>query len=307
MAASSQGLVPWVFGIGLLISLTLCGITVALARTHRDLHLAQVQLKEHAQNLEKAVAARTARLRETVAELERMSYSIVHDLRAPLRAIQSFAGILEEEAGTTLTADCRGYLARMKTAASRMDALIRDVLNYGKLVKEELPLTPIDLNRLLSGILETYPAFQKDSADITLAPDLPVVLANEAALTQCFSNLLDNAVKFVKPGQKPRVHVSAEPPPLHHSITPSLHHSPLPAQPQGRFVRICVADQGIGIPPELHSKVFGMFERLDTSHEGTGMGLTIVRKATERMGGKVSLFSEPGHGTRVCIDLRLVD
>ncbi|HWI58884.1 MAG TPA: HAMP domain-containing sensor histidine kinase, partial [Bacillota bacterium] len=219
-----------------------------------------------------------------VAELEHLSYSITHDMRAPLRAIQSFGGILQEEAGHCLNEETQGYLTRMRTAANRMDALIRDVFNYSKLVREELALQPTDVSQLVRGIVETYPMFHPPKAQVEVDPNLPLVLGNEAALTQCFSNLIDNAVKFVKPGQTPKVRVSGE--------------------LKDGFVRIYVTDNGIGIPKDLQSKIFGMFQRLSSSTEGTGVGLAIVRKATERMGGRVGLESESGQGSRFWIDLK---
>lgn len=283
--ASYRSLVPWVVGVGALVSLILAGITAALARAHRDLERAQEALKDHAARLEETVAARTAELRETVSELEHMSYSIVHDMRAPLRAIQSFGGMLDEEAGQGLNEECRGYVHRMQAAARRMDALIRDVLNYGRMVREDLPLSPVDVPALVRSIVETYPAFGPESADIRIDANIPRVLGNEAALTQCFSNLLDNAVKFVRPRQQPRVQVSGL------------------MQPDG-WVRVCVADDGIGIPGPLQQKIFGMFQRLDHSYEGTGMGLAIVRKAVERMGGRVEVESGPGQGARFFLVLK---
>jgi signal transduction histidine kinase len=113
---------------------------------------------------------------------------------------------------------------------------------------------------------------------------LPDVLANEAALTQCFSNLLNNAVKFVAPGTKPRVRISAE--------------------RRGERVRFWFADNGIGVPEQYQEKIFGTFERIDTSFEGTGIGLTIVRKAIERMDGQAGVESAPGHGCRFWLELK---
>jgi signal transduction histidine kinase len=281
--ASYAALVPWVLGTGLVISFFFFGVTVALARAHRDVQAAQKELRTHAENLEATVAARTAALTEAVAELQHMSYSIVHDLRAPLRAIQGFGGILEEEAGSVLSDECRGYVQRMRTAANRMDLLIRDVLSYGTIIQHELPLETIDVVILLHGIIETYPALKPASADIDVSPSIPPAFANSAALTQCLANLLINAVKFVEPGQRPRVQVTC-------------------TREQGSVV-ICVADNGIGIPKELQDRIFGMFQRLDNSYEGTGMGLAIVRKAAERMGGAVWVESEPGNGSRFFLKL----
>lgn len=279
---SNGHLVPWVLVTGCVLSVILYAITGALARAHQRLQQAQSELQAHAETLEQAVAARTARLQEAIGELEQMSYSMVHDMRAPLRAIQSFGGMLEDEAGPGLTAQCRNYIQRMRIAAGRMDALVRDVLNYSKVVREELPLSPVNVVQLLRGILDTYPSLQSVEADIQLDPSIPPVLGNEGALTQCFANLLNNAVRFAKPGFKPRINITGE--------------------PRHAKVRICVADEGVGIPQELQEKVFRMFQRLNHSQEGTGMGLAIVRKATERMGGKVWVESEPDRFTRIYLE-----
>lgn len=279
---SYRFLIPWILIAGLALSLLLFGMTGALAAAHRRLRKAEAALKDHVDHLEETVAARTAQLQETVSELEHMSYSLVHDMRAPLRAIQSFSTMLEESSGADLNPDTRDYLGRIRRAANRMDALIRDVLSYGEVVRQELPLRPMEVGPIVRGILESYPGLAE--ADITVAEDMPPVLANEAALTQCFSNLLLNAVKFAKPGLRPKVTVAGE--------------------TVSNGVRVCVTDNGIGIPKPMQEKVFDLFERLDNSKEGTGVGLAVVRKAAERMGGTVSVESEPGVGTRFCLDLQ---
>lgn len=279
---SYRFLIPWVLVGGLALSLLLFGMTGALAAAHRRLRKAEAALKDHVDHLEETVTARTAQLRETVSELEHMSYSLVHDMRAPLRAIQSFSTMLEESSGAVLNPDACDYLGRIRRAANRMDALIRDVLNYGEVVRQELPLRPLEVGPIVRGILESYPGLAE--ADITVAEDIPPVLANEAALTQCFSNLLLNAVKFAKPGVRPKVSVTG--------------------QTVSNGVRVCVADNGIGIPKPMQEKVFDLFERLDNSKEGTGIGLAVVRKAAERMGGSVGLESELGVGTRFCLELK---
>jgi signal transduction histidine kinase len=268
----------------MILTVALFAVTVALARAHRDLHQAQSDLRAHALKLEETVHARTAKLTEVIGELEHMSYSIVHDLRAPLRAIQGFGGILEEEAGPTLSAASRGYVERMRTAANRMDMLIQDVLSYGKLVEQDLPLTTVDVVVLIRGIIDTYPALQPAAAEIKISPAIPPVKANAAALTHCLANLLINAVKFVAPGQLPKVEVTAE--------------------RRDEDVEICVADQGIGIPADLLERVFGMFQRAHNGYEGTGMGLAIVRKAAERMGGSVRVESQVNAGSRFYLRLK---
>lgn len=282
-AASSRALAGWVLAIGLLLSVGLAGITYALARARGRLELARAELQSHAETLEQTVQDRTARLRETVHELEYMSYSITHDLRAPLRAIQSFGGILEEEAAAALSPAARGYLDRMKAAAQRMDALIRDVLRYGEMVRADLPLYPVALSPLLRGIRDTYPMLLRSGAEIDLPDDLPRVRGNEAALTQCFSNLFSNAVKFVPPDRPARVRVFGE--------------------RRNGMVRVSVQDNGIGIRAELQGKLFGIFQRLEPAYEGTGIGLAIVKKSVERMGGRVGLDSTAGQGSTFWVEL----
>jgi signal transduction histidine kinase len=227
---------------------------------------------------------RSAKLKEALAELEHMSYSIIHDMRAPLRAIIGFGDMITEKDAKLLSDESQDHLVRMKSAALRMDHLIRDVLNYAALVRGELSLQPVNVSELLRGICETYPEFQSRRAQISIPPDLPAVQGNEAALTQCFSNLLDNAIKFVAPGQIPRVRILGE-------MT-------------GERVRISIQDNGVGIPPTMQERVFGLFQRGHNSGQGTGVGLAIVRKAAERMGGRVGVMSAPGRGSTFWIELQ---
>lgn len=241
-------------------------------------------LQSQAKLLEKLVQERTAKLQDTINELEHFSYAIVHDMRAPLRALQGFAGLLEEDcAGCPRTRNL-DYFRRIQAAAKRMDQLITDSLSYSKTVREELPLRPVELAELLESLLETYPNLQPDKADIQIEGPLPSVLGNEAALTQCFSNLLGNAVKFVPPGAKPQVRVRAE--------------------PRGNRVRVWVADNGIGIPEGFQQRLFTMFQRATGQYEGTGIGLAIVRKVVHRMGGEVGVESELGQGSRFWVELK---
>jgi len=238
-------------------------------------------------SLDHAVQERTARLSEMVDELQHVSYAMAHDMRAPLRAMGTFAEILlEETAQHGLTPTAQHYCHRISVAAGRMDQLIRDALNYSKAVLQEPALAPVDLTPLLRSLLETYPNLHPDHADISVEGAPPAVLGNESLLTQCFSNLLGNAVKFVPEGQRPVVKVRV-------------------SEAQGGVVRLWVEDNGIGIPENFRDRLFGMFQKLDNRYEGTGIGLAIVRKVVERMGGKVGVESEPGRGSRFWVDLRL--
>ena len=137
--------------------------------------------------------------------MEHMSYSMIHDMRAPLRAMNSFAHILQAGAKGRLAEEELEQLQRIISSSERLDHLVTDALNYNKAVRRELALGPVDAGELLKGMLKSYPEFQAPRAEIRLEGSFPRVQANASALTQCFSHLLQNAVKFVQPGKLPRI------------------------------------------------------------------------------------------------------
>lgn len=254
---------------------------------------AQARLQEQATELELRVQERTAQLQETIAELEAFSYTVSHDLRAPLRAMQQYAQVLIDDHTAQLDAQGKLLLSRIVAASQRLDTLIRDVLTYSGVLRTAVRLEPVNIEKLVSDIIEHYPALQAPNADIEVRGPLLSALGNEAFMTQAISNLLTNAVKFVSKNIKPRIQVWTE----------ALNS---PSQPGGRMVRLWIQDNGIGIAPEHQDRIFGMFERLHSGSEfeGTGIGLAIVRKAVERMGGSVGVHSQPGKGSKFWIDLR---
>jgi signal transduction histidine kinase len=207
------------------------------------------------------VAERTASLQEVVGELEHFSYTITHDMRAPLRAMQGFAGLAEDALLQGQPQQAEEFLRRIKVSSHRMDSLIKDALNYSKAVRNKIPVVPVDVSKLFRGMLETYPNLQSS---------IPMVMGNEAGLTQCFSNLLGNALKFVKPGSAPDIRITAE--------------------ERNGWVRICIEDKGIGIPKNMLPRVFDMFMRGPGPHAGTGIGLALVRKVVDRMGGPIDMI-----------------
>ena len=236
------------------------------------------------ERLEKMVEERTARLQASVAELEAFSYSISHDMRAPLRAMLGFSDILIEEYGSQLDEKANRFLGRISAASARMDNLIQDVLSFSQMSRLELPLQPTDTHKMIQEIIDSYPNLRPSEIGILLPKTLPFVLANEAALTQCVSNILGNAAKFVAKGVKPVVRIWAE-------------------EHDGR-VKLWFKDNGIGIAEQDYQRIFAIFQRIDRSHDGTGIGLAIVKKAVERMGGHVGVESVPGQGTAFWLDLQ---
>ncbi len=279
---------------------------------------AQFILARSNEQLEKMVADRTEKLQELIGELEHFSYTITHDLRSPLRAMNAFAQELKERGAQRLTKEDLEFADHIITGAARMDALILGALSYSKAVRQELPLAGIDLEALLRGMLDTYPEFQRNKGQITLEPGIPRVLGNEAALTQCFSNLLGNALKFVPPEKSAEVRVRAEimrtPHFKVHSQKPGAAASEsLRSMSNSReseagarveWVRIWVEDNGIGMSPNLLPRLFEMFSRGPGPQSGTGIGLALVRKVVHRMGGKVGVESELGKGSRFWVQLQ---
>lgn len=239
--------------------------------------------KEAEAELEKLVIERTAKLQELIEDLEHFSYSITHDMRAPLRAMRGFAELATANFGKN-EQQARELLRKVSAAAERMDALIRDALNYSQSVRQVLPLENVDTGALLRGMLDSYPELQPSRAHICVEGELPIVMGNGAGLTQCLSNLLENAVKFVKVGQMPDVRVWGE-------------------EREG-WARIWVADKGIGISKDMLPRVFDMYSRGSNRYEGTGVGLALVRKVAQRMGGRVGVESEEGSGSRFWIELK---
>jgi len=253
------------------------------------LHQAKDQLADQTANqtakLEGLVVERTAKLQETIGELQAFSYSVSHDMRAPLRSMQGFAQVLLDDYGSKLDERGVDLLQRVMRSALRLDRLIQDVLSYSKVLHAPGLMVPVDLDGLVRDIIATYPNGHK--TEIHIQGKLPTVLGNEAFLTQCFSNLLGNASKFIAPGTIPNIEIGAE-------------------DREQSTVRVWIQDNGIGIAAENHERIFRMFERINLAaeYEGTGVGLTIVRKAAERMGAQLGFESDLGKGSRFWIQLQ---
>ena len=259
------------------------------SRKAAELALAQAQdrLNRYTEELEREVAERTHVLQDTVQSLEGVCYTMAHDLRAPLRTLQGFTRILLEDYASAFDEEGRAYAERIINAATRMDALIRDLLEFAKLSHLELPLVPLDLGQQVQQVLaQLAPEIEAEHAEVVVR-ELPRVIANETVLSQVLTNLIGNALKFVEGERHPKIEIWGE--------------------PMAEQTRVFVKDNGIGIDATHHERIFGLFQRLHKpeSYPGTGVGLAIVRKGMERMGGKVGLKSAPGQGSCFYIDLRL--
>ena len=201
--------------------------------------------------------------------------------------MQSYAQYVVDEYGSKLDEQGVNYLHQIMRSAVRLDQLIQDVLNYSRILHSKLPMATVDLDRLVRDIIESFPNGRPIKAEIQIKGTLPQVIGNAALLAQCVSNLLSNGAKFISAGSTPRMEVSAE------------------AMEDGS-TRLWFKDNGIGIAPENHDRIFGLFERLHpvSAYEGTGIGLSIVRKAIERMGAEVGFESELGKGSNFWIQLK---
>lgn len=229
-------------------------------------------------------------LTEMNKELEAFGYSISHDLRAPLRSIRSFAQFIREDSEAVWTPENRDYLRRIESAAKYMDLLLLDLLQYSRLNGCELELVPVDLDVALADVLTSIDQeIQDRKADVRIRAPLGSVKAHPATVRQVFYNLISNGLKFVAADKNPQIDVWTD--------------------SQNGGLRIWVTDHGIGIASQYHQKIFGLFQRLHShdAYPGTGIGLALVRKGLERMGGSIGLESEPGQGTRFWFELKRAD
>jgi signal transduction histidine kinase len=255
-------------------------------RTERELKESQDKFRQLYNTLEFRVAERTSDLQSALRELETFAYSVAHDLRGPLRAMAGFSQALLEDYGDALDVTGRDYARRIADAAMRLDQLTQDLLAYSRLARSEFALEPVELDPLVDGVLEELASEIRDrKATIRVERPLPRVEGHSLTLRQVITNLVSNSLKFVQPDVPPEIRIRAE--------------------RRNGWIRLWVEDRGIGILPEHHERIFGVFERLNRFEEypGSGIGLAIVRKGVERMKGQVGVESQLGEGSRFWIEL----
>jgi signal transduction histidine kinase/CheY-like chemotaxis protein len=233
----------------------------------------QEAIRYHTAELEQRVTERTA-------DLEAFTYSVSHDLRAPLRAISGFSQILARRHHESLNEEGRHYLDNVVRASAQMSNLINDLLAYSRLGHQGLKDEEVSLATLLQQVSTNLaPKITTTQATINIADDLPVISSNRTLLGEIFTNLIDNSLTYCQSDRLPTVSIS-------YCLQANQHH-------------FSVADNGIGIPPEYQERIFQAFQRLHSAEEypGTGIGLAIVKKSVELLGGQVGVESQVGTGT----------
>jgi signal transduction histidine kinase len=238
------------------------------------------QLDQRAKELELRVAERD----QTNSDLEAFSYSVAHDLRAPLRAIEGFTSAVLEDFGNELPKGALSYLQRVASASERMDTLIADLLQYSRLARAEIKNSPVIVKDAIQESIKQLDGSAESKISVSIEPGL-VAVAHQATLVQAVSNLLTNALKFYPTGQIP--------------------HAEVRARREGENVIIQVSDEGIGIEQVYQEQIFKAFERLHSFEEypGTGIGLAIVARGISKMGGRVRVDSAPGKGSTFTIEV----
>ncbi|HEX7860993.1 MAG TPA: ATP-binding protein [Verrucomicrobiae bacterium] len=247
-------------------------------------------LARYALELETMVQQRTAKLQERVSELEMFSYSVSHNLRAPLRAIEGMSHLIDDALPENKRQpEISRCLSQIKAAAVRMDRLVMDLVGYVQLTIREPEIRPTFLAPLISEAIETNrQLIETSGARITCTRWEGAVLANSGVLKTVLVELINNAVQFASPERKPVVTVRVDDSSL-------------------AYVRIFISDNGIGIAPEHQRRIFGLFEQLhsyDRFGGGTGMGLAVAKKSVEKLGGTIEVHSDgEGYGATFCISL----
>lgn len=248
---------------------------------------AEIQTREQ---ITEELRLTAAELTRSNRELEQFAYVASHDLQEPLRKIQAFSDRLKVKFGESIEGQGREYVDRMQNAAARMRQLINDLLTYSRVSTRSRNLTDVDLGKVANEVLDDLDdSVSQTGADIDVGA-LPTITADPLQMRQLFQNLISNALKFRKPGSRPKITIRAET--LERFPSDSLDVA------DRKTLKLTFSDQGIGFDPVYADRIFQVFQRLHGRdvYEGTGIGLAVVRKIAERHGGTVAVDSTPGSG-----------
>ena len=239
-----------------------------------------------------------AQLESSNAELQNFASVASHDLQEPLRKIQAFSDRLRVKCGAVLSMQGLDYLERMQNAAQRMQVLIQDLLKLSRITSRALPFEQCNLAEIVRAVLTDLELMiEQKNAEVEIG-DLPTIEADPVQMRQLFQNLISNALKFQKPGDKPEVVVEGR-------IYQMKERNITGASPGQQICKIVVRDNGIGFDPKFAEQIFVVFQRLHSrsEYEGTGIGLAVCRKITDRHGGSIVAKSAEGQGAAFIVTL----
>lgn len=263
-------------------------LTLAFNQMQEKITAREEALNQANENLELRVAERTQELRDSNAELEQFAYVASHDLRQPLRMINSYLQMLDRRLDDQLDDENRKMMEFAKEGAQRLDQMLVSLLEYSRVGRRGQPMQTLHSKEAVQeALVFLRPEIKAKQAVIHLQEQgWPLLYASRDELTRLFQNLLSNAIKYQPQGQRPEIELSVE--------------------PQGKFWLFSVSDQGIGIAPEQQDRLFKVFQRLQsrTDYEGTGVGLAICKKIIERHGGRIWVESS-GLGQGSCFKFLL--
>lgn len=248
--------------------------------------LAELEVRQLNADLERRVAERTEELAAAVRELETFAYSVSHDLKAPLRAVDGYSQILLDEHASSLSEDAAELLGRLRRGAQRMAQLVEGLLAYSRIERRALQTGPVQLEEALRAVLaELREEIEARGADVVVRISRDVVRADRDGLSIILRNLIGNALKYSRPDRLPRIEITAR-------------------EAEGKSI-LSVADDGIGFDMQYNDRIFEIFHRLHRLEDygGTGIGLALAKKAAERMKSRAWAKSEPGQGATFCVEL----
>jgi signal transduction histidine kinase len=263
------------------VALVVSGLAARVRKNQRELRELNLQLEDK-------VKQRTAALNESNRQLEAFCYTLAHDLRAPLRAIEGFAEILISDNRAAFNTDTAVGIRRIRNSAERMGRLILDLLAYTDLSRESFQKQSLDLRAISQKVVRVFAdEIERTGATVSLELETTQVMGDPTGVERVLVNLVANALKFSSPERPLQLGILVENEPPN--------------------VRVSVVDNGIGIDPRFRDRIFGVFERLSPAdNPGTGIGLALVKRSVEKMGGTVGVESTPGVGSRFWFKLPAV-